>query len=49
MSVFTRVVAAALFAAVPLSPVAAQEGVLSISTTFGTTADIPDPRAGYNG
>lgn len=49
MSVFTRVVAAAFFAASPLLPAAAQEGVLSISTTFGTTDEIPDPRAGYNG
>lgn len=49
MSLFTRIVFAALVAASPALPVAAQDGSLSIAVTFGPPAEVPDPRAGYNG
>lgn len=49
MSLFTRLVAAAFLAVSPVLPVAAQDASLSIATTFGPNAEVPDPRAGYNG
>ncbi|MEP1793057.1 ABC transporter substrate-binding protein [Parasphingorhabdus sp.] len=49
MSYFTRIACAAIAAAGISAPVAAQEGSLSIAVTFGPTAEVPDPRAGYNG
>ncbi|MEP5730402.1 MAG: ABC transporter substrate-binding protein [Sulfitobacter sp.] len=49
MSLLSRFAFAALIATSPAVPVAAQNGSLSISITFGPTAEIPDPRAGYNG
>lgn len=49
MSILTRIMFAAFVAVSPAMPVAAQEGSLSISVTFGPTAEVPDPRAGYNG
>lgn len=40
----------AVFAALSfVSPASAQEGSLTISVGFGPKAEVPDPRAGYNG
>ncbi|MEP2641763.1 ABC transporter substrate-binding protein [Roseobacter sp.] len=49
MSLFTRLAFATLAAFTPVLPAAAQDGSLSISVTFGPNAEVPDPRAGYNG
>ena len=49
MSLLPRLALAALVALGPALPVAAQEGSLTISVGFGPTAEVPDPRAGYNG
>ncbi|MEM7439804.1 MAG: ABC transporter substrate-binding protein [Pseudomonadota bacterium] len=49
MSYITRLAIAALVALSPIVPAAAQEGSLTISVGFGPTAEVPDPRAGYNG
>lgn len=49
MSVFARLAAAALIVLGTPLAAAAQEGTLTISVTFGPTAEVPDPRAGYNG
>lgn len=49
MSIFARLAAAALIALGTPLAAAAQEGTLTISVTFGPTAEVPDPRAGYNG
>ncbi|MEM9430915.1 MAG: ABC transporter substrate-binding protein [Pseudomonadota bacterium] len=40
----------ALFTALGAAlPAAAEDTTLSVSVTFGPTAEVPDPRAGYNG
>jgi len=49
MSFMTRFAAAALLSLSTALPSSAQEGSFTISVTFGPTADVPDPRAGYNG
>mgnify|MGYP001799980264 CR=1 FL=1 len=53
MPLFKRLVAPALCAALvalaPVSFVNAAEDSLSIAVTFGPNAEVPDPRAGYNG
>ncbi|MFY0648457.1 ABC transporter substrate-binding protein [Sulfitobacter geojensis] len=49
MSLMTRLTLATVMALSPALPVAAQEGSLTISIGFGPTAEVPDPRAGYNG
>lgn len=49
MSLLSRLAFAALVALSPALPVSAQEGSLSIAITFGPNAEVPDPRAGYNG
>ncbi|MEM7524349.1 MAG: ABC transporter substrate-binding protein [Pseudomonadota bacterium] len=49
MSIISRTLVAALVALIPLSPAIAQEGGLTISVGFGPNAEVPDPRAGYNG
>lgn len=49
MSIFTKLTCAAVLALTAALPVAAQTGSLTISVGFGPTADIPDPRARYNG
>ncbi|ABV94328.1 putative extracellular solute-binding protein [Dinoroseobacter shibae DFL 12 = DSM 16493] len=49
MSLLTRMTAAALIALGTALPAAAQDDTLTISVTFGPTAEVPDPRAGYNG
>jgi len=49
MSFASRLTAAALIAASTALPVAAQEDSLSIALTFGPSAEVPDPRAEYNG
>ncbi|MEM6758789.1 MAG: ABC transporter substrate-binding protein [Pseudomonadota bacterium] len=49
MSRITRLAFAALLAVSTALPIAAQEGSLTISTGFGPTAEVPDPRASYNG
>ena len=49
MSIFTRLAAAALIAVGTTLPALAQDDTLTISVTFGPTAEVPDPRTGYNG
>ncbi|WP_299402660.1 ABC transporter substrate-binding protein [uncultured Roseobacter sp.] len=49
MSFMTRLAAAALLSLSTALPLAAQEGSLTISVGSGPTAEVPDPRAGYNG
>ncbi len=49
MSILIRIAAAASIAIGMTLPVAAQDDTLTISVTFGPTAEVPDPRVGYNG
>ena len=49
MSFFSRLACAATLALSTALPATAQEGSLTISVGFGPTAEVPDPRAGYNG
>lgn len=49
MSFFSRLACATALAIGMVTPAFAQEGSLTISVGFGPTAEIPDPRAGYNG
>lgn len=54
MKLFSHTILAAAVAlgtAVPAVPAVAQESAneLTIAATFGPTAEVPDPRAGYNG
>ncbi|MEM6594906.1 MAG: ABC transporter substrate-binding protein [Pseudomonadota bacterium] len=49
MSFFSRIACTATLALATALPVAAQEGSLTISVGFGPTAEVPDPRASYNG
>ncbi|MEP1201895.1 ABC transporter substrate-binding protein [Tateyamaria sp.] len=49
MSKFSSIAAAALIMLGTTLPVVAQDDTLTISVTFGPTAEVPDPRAGYNG
>ncbi len=49
MSLFSRLACAAALALGTALPGAAQEGSLTVSVAFGPTAEVPDPRAGYNG
>ena len=49
MSRLTRLAFAALVAVITALPATAQEGSLTISIGFGPTAEVPDPRASYNG
>ncbi len=49
MSFFSRLAYAATLALSTALPATAQEGSLTISVGFGPTAEVPDPRAGYNG
>ncbi len=49
MSVLPRLALATLVAIGTAAPASAQEGSLTISVGFGPSAEIPDPRAGYNG
>ncbi|MEL6681245.1 MAG: ABC transporter substrate-binding protein [Pseudomonadota bacterium] len=49
MSVFSRLAYATALTLVTAIPLAAQEGSLTISVGFGPSAEVPDPRAGYNG
>ncbi|MEM9851036.1 MAG: ABC transporter substrate-binding protein, partial [Pseudomonadota bacterium] len=49
MSFFSRLAFAACVALVPVSPALAQEGSLTIGSGFGPSAEVPDPRAAYNG
>lgn len=49
MSFFNRLTYATAFALSTAIPAFAQEGSLTISVGFGPTAEVPDPRAGYNG
>lgn len=49
MSMLPRFAAAALIAVGTTLPAVAQDDTLTISVTFGPTAEVPDPRAGYNG
>ncbi|WP_299416311.1 ABC transporter substrate-binding protein [uncultured Sulfitobacter sp.] len=49
MSLMTRLTLATLMAFSPALPAMAQENSLTVSIGFGPTAEVPDPRAGYNG
>lgn len=49
MSFITRLAAAFVLSLGATLPLVAQEGSLTISVGFGPTAEVPDPRAGYNG
>ena len=49
MSFFSRMACAAALALSTAIPAFAQEGSLTISVGFGPTAEVPDPRASYNG
>lgn len=49
MSFVSRLTFAACLAVSPLVPAIATAESLSISVTFGPTAEVPDPRVGYNG
>ncbi|MEO0829772.1 MAG: ABC transporter substrate-binding protein [Pseudomonadota bacterium] len=49
MSVLTRFAVPALIALGTAQPITAQDTTLDVSVTFGPTAEVPDPRAGYNG
>lgn len=49
MSFFTRLACATTLALGTALPAVAQEGSLTISVGFGPTAEVPDPRASYNG
>jgi len=44
-----RIAAVTLLALGLVQPLAAQEGSLAIAVAFGPNAEVPDPRAGYNG
>ena len=49
MSFFSRVAVTTAFVLSAAVPVVAQDGSLTISVGFGPTAEVPDPRASYNG
>lgn len=49
MSVFIRIVALTILTLGSVVPVAANDKSLAIAVTFGPNAEVPDPRAGYNG
>lgn len=49
MSFFTRLAFAAALTVSTALPATAQDGSLTISIGFGPTAEVPDPRASYNG
>ncbi|WP_406651344.1 ABC transporter substrate-binding protein (plasmid) [Aliisedimentitalea scapharcae] len=49
MSFYSRLACAAALALGMALPATAQEGSLTISVGFGPTAEVPDPRASYNG
>lgn len=49
MSIFTRMALASALALSAAAPSFAQDRSLTISVGFGPTAEVPDPRAGYNG
>ena len=49
MSLLSRLAIGAFIALGAALPVSAQEGSLTISVGFGPSAEVPDPRAGYNG
>jgi len=49
MSFFSRLTCAAALIFSTYFPATAQEGSLTISVGFGPTAEVPDPRASYNG
>lgn len=49
MSIVTRFTLATALALGAATATQAQEGTLSIAVGFGPTAEVPDPRAGYNG
>lgn len=49
MKQFLSCTFAVLLACASCLPLSAQEGSLTISVAFGPIAEVPDPRAGYNG
>lgn len=49
MSLMSRLAFAALVALSPALPALAQQKSLTISISFGPSAEVPDPRAEYNG
>ncbi|MEL6952007.1 MAG: ABC transporter substrate-binding protein [Pseudomonadota bacterium] len=49
MKLFTRAALVASVAIASALPAAAQQGTLTIGSGFGPSAEVPDPRAAYNG
>jgi len=49
MSLISRIAFSALMAISATLPATAQDGSLTVAIGFGPTAEVPDPRAGYNG
>ncbi|MEL6434748.1 MAG: ABC transporter substrate-binding protein, partial [Pseudomonadota bacterium] len=49
MTTIKRLALAALIALTPLSAASVHAEELSVAVTFGPNAEVPDPRAGYNG
>ena len=49
MSLMSRLAIAGLLAFGTVVPTSTLAGNLTISVAFGPTAEVPDPRAGYNG
>lgn len=49
MSFFSRLACATALALSTAIPAVAQDGSLTMSVGFGPTAEVPDPRASYNG
>ncbi|MBY5934954.1 ABC transporter substrate-binding protein [Tateyamaria omphalii] len=49
MSLLKSLATAVVFACAAAMPATAQDGSLTISVGYGPKAEVPDPRAGYNG
>ena len=49
MTYFSRLACASALALSTAFPAFAQDGSLTVSVGFGPTAEVPDPRASYNG
>ncbi len=49
MSFFTRLALTTCVALTPVMPALAQQGSLTIASSYGPKTELPDPRVGYNG
>ncbi|MEM8749787.1 MAG: ABC transporter substrate-binding protein [Pseudomonadota bacterium] len=49
MSILRRLALVIMLALTPLTAAVAEQDDLAIAVTFGPNAEVPDPRAGYNG